>query len=95
MGNPSRSIQYRGGSRQIQRVALKSLDMKKITGMIKGHDHHDDPPQEIDRFNPFTFHECVFNSAARPMRTQQDSTYLEAIKVDTKSGKGKMNLTHS
>jgi hypothetical protein len=35
---------------------LKSINMKKITDMIQGHDHHDDPPQEINGFNPFTFH---------------------------------------
>ena len=53
MGDPPGKKNGGSGCRKISRVIKKVISMKIIPGMIKGHDDHDNPAEEVDGNDSF------------------------------------------
>ena len=52
MRDPPGEEQTGRGARKILRAVEKRIEVEQIAHMVYGHDDHDNPPQQIDRFDP-------------------------------------------
>src|SRR5206468_12674574 len=49
VGDPAGEEEKRRGAGEIGRLEQPGIEMKKLADMIEGHDHHDQPADEVDR----------------------------------------------
>src|SRR5206468_9476209 len=49
VGDPAGKEEKRRGAGEIGRLEQPGIEMKKLADMIEGHDHHDQPADEVDR----------------------------------------------
>src|SRR5207249_2014101 len=49
VGDPAGKEEKRRGAGEIARLEQPGIEMKKLADMIEGHDHHDQPADEVDR----------------------------------------------